>query len=283
MKRIIILTESGTDLPAELAKLHQIEVIPMHVIMDDAHYQDGTFPVTRVYDYYKRTRKIPSTAATNPDEFEQLYHRLTAENPGCVIVHISYSSKASSTYQNALIASRGVDNVLHVDSQNVSGGEATVVLKAAALLAQKPDIAPAELVKQIEACVTRVRASFIPGNLEYLKAGGRLSNAAYLGATFLHMKPLIEIINGELVATKKYIGTMGHIAERYMNETFERFRFEKEQLYLLFSLGLETHIKQRMEDIAKEHGFKKITWIQTGCVISTHSGPGAIGISGFEA
>lgn len=57
---------------------------------------------------------------------------------------------------------------------------------------------------------------------------------------------------------------------------------DKEQLYLLYSLGLEEHIKLRMEEIAKEKGFKKIIWIQTGCVISAHSGPGAIGIAGFE-
>ena len=62
------------------------------------------------------------------------------------------------------------------------------------------------------------RVSFIPGNLEYLKAGGRLSNAAYLGATILKLKPLIEILNGKLVATKKFRGAMSHIAEKYLNE-----------------------------------------------------------------
>ena len=58
--------------------------------------------------------------------------------------------------------------------------------------------------------------------------------------------------------------------------------FDKENIYLIYSLGLEEKIKMRMENIAKEKGFKKIIWIQAGCVISTHSGPGAVGIAGFE-
>ena len=62
----------------------------------------------------------------------------------------------------------------------------------------------------------------------------------------------------------------------------DRYNLDKEQLYLLYSLGLEERIKMRAEEIAKEKGFKKIIWIQTGCVISTHGGPGAIGIAGFE-
>lgn len=282
MKKFIILTESGADVPLDLVNLHQICVLPMHVIMDNIDYFDGSIPVTDVYDYYKRTKKIPTTSAINPNEYQHMFEKITEENPGCSIIHISYSSKASCTYQNALIASDGMKNVYHVDSLSVSGGEAAIVLKAAELVERYPEISPEDLVKKIESFVDRARVSFIPGNLEYLKAGGRLSNAAYLGASILQLKPLIEIVNGKLVATKKYRGVMSRVAEKYLNEYFDRYNFDKEQLCFLYSLGLEEHIKLNMEQIAKERGFKKIIWTQTGCVISTHSGPGAIGIAGFE-
>lgn len=282
MKKIIILTESGADLPLDLAKLHHIQVVPMHVIMGNNQYPDGSIPVTEVYDYYERTKKIPSTSATNPNEYQDVFKKITEENPGCIIIHIGYSSKASCTYQNAVIASEGIENIYHVDSLSVSGGEASIILKAAELLEKQPDILPADLIEQIESYVARARVSFIPGALEYLKAGGRVSNAAYLGASLLQLKPLIEIVNGELISTKKYRGKMNNIAGKYMNEFIDRYNMEKEQIYLLYSLGLEEHIKLDMEQIAKGKGFKKVIWIQTGCVISVHSGPGAIGIAGFE-
>ena len=282
MKKFIVVTESGSDIPPDLVELYNIRVIPMHVIFSGKSCPDGSIPITDVYDYYKETKKIPSTSATNPDEYQKLYEKIASENPDCSIIHISYSSKASSTYQNALIASAGMKNVYHIDSMNVSGGEAAIILKAVKLIEKQPDISTEELIEKIELSVKLARASFIPNTLDYLKAGGRVSNASYLGASILHLKPLIEIINGQLVSTKKYRGGMGRIAEKYFNDFIDRCNIDREQVYLLFSLGLEEKIKHFMEKLVTDKGFRKITWIQTGCVISTHSGPGAIGIAGFE-
>ena len=280
MKKILISTESGSDLPQELVKQHNIHVVPMHVIMDEQTYPDGSIPVTMVYEYYQKTKKIPSTSSTNPNEYQNFFRNINEENTDCNIIHIAYSSKASSTYQNAAIAAADFENVYLIDSLNVSGGEAAIIMKAVELAEKENN--PEKLVKEIENFVLRARVSFIPGNLEYLKAGGRVSNAAYLGASLLQLKPLIEIIEGKLVSTKKYRGKMKRVAEDYMKEFIGRYNMAKEQIFLLYSLGLDEEIKGRVEEIAKEMNFKKIVWIQTGCVISTHSGPGAIGIAGFE-
>lgn len=282
MEKYIIVTESGADLPVELVNLHKINVLPMHVVIDGVDHKDGAIPVKSVYDYQERTKKIPTTSAVNPNEYQILFQKIRSENPGCIIIHISYTSKASCTYSNSLLGAEDMENIYHVDSLNVSGGEAAIVLKAVELIEKNPDFQPDDLVKKIESFVEAARVSFIPGDLQYLKAGGRLSNAAYVGASILRLKPLIEILDGKLVATRKFRGSMGSIAEKYLNEYLARYNFDKEKIYLIYSLGLEEKIKMRMEDIAKEKGYKKIIWIQAGCVISTHSGPGAVGIAGFE-
>lgn len=282
MKKIIITTESGADLPLDLAKLHNIYVVPMHIVMDGIDYPDGSIPVTDVYDYHQKTKKIPSTSATNPNEYQSFFQKINEENPDCIIVHIAYTSKASCTYQNAVIGAEGISNIYFVDSLNVSGGNSAVVLKAVELIEKNHDILPSVLIDKINDYVKRARVSFIPGSLEYLKAGGRVSNAAYIGATLLQLKPLIEIIDGQLVGTKKYRGKTMRIAEEYFNEFIDRYNMDKEHIYILYSLGLDEKIKQRAVEIVKEKGFKLFTWIQTGCVISTHGGPGALGIAGFE-
>jgi DegV family protein with EDD domain len=282
MKKIIILTESGSDLPIDLVRQHNIEVVPMHVIMGDKSYSDGSMAVTDVYDYYKRTRKIPTTSATNPNEYQCYFKRITEENPGCIIIHVGYSSKPSCTYQNSIIASEGMENVYHADALNVTGGLAAIVLKAAELIEEHPEMLPEDLVKNIESYAARVRVSFIPGDLEYLRAGGRVSNAAYLGGTLLQLKPLIEIVDGELVSTKKYRGKISNIVEKYMKEYIDKYNMDKKLIYLIYSLGLEEEVKLRMAETARDNGFKKIIWIQAGCMISCHSGPGAIGFAAIE-
>lgn len=59
MRRIILSTESGADLPGELADKYAVQVVPMHIIMDGKDYLDGSLPVTDIYDYYDRTKKYP--------------------------------------------------------------------------------------------------------------------------------------------------------------------------------------------------------------------------------
>lgn len=98
MSNIILSTESGADLPVDLAEQHNIQVVPMHIIMDGKVYLDGVLPVTDIYDYYDCTKKIPSTAATNPEEYERFFKGIKTKYPDCTIVHIGYTSKASSSF-----------------------------------------------------------------------------------------------------------------------------------------------------------------------------------------
>ncbi|MER1955218.1 MAG: DegV family protein [Desemzia incerta] len=283
MRKIIFTTESGADLPKELAEKYNIKTVPMHVVMDGTDYKDdGSLPVSKIYDYYNRTKLIPSTTSTNPNEYEEFFAQIKAENPDCTIVHIGYTSKASSSFHNAEIAAENFEDIYLIDALNVSAGLTVVTLYAAQLLESNPDIPMDELIQKIQASVPKSRMSFVPGSLEFLKAGGRVSNAAYISASLLQIKPLIELIDGKLVSTKKYRGKMSRVAEELLKDYLKKYPIDKKQIYFVFSIGLDEQVKVQMEQSAKEKGFENVTWIQAGSVISTHGGPGAFGIAGME-
>lgn len=86
-----------------------------------------------------------------------------------------------------------MSHVKHMDSKNVTAGQASVVLRAARYIEENPEITTDELIPEIEKWIRDSCMVFVLGNLEYLRAGGRVSNAAYLGASILSLKPLIEI------------------------------------------------------------------------------------------
>jgi DegV family protein with EDD domain len=282
MRRIILTTESGADLPEELADKHNVQVVPMHVIMDGQDYLDGTLPVTDIYDYYERTKKIPSTTSTNSHEYLEFFKKIKSDFPDCIIIHIGYTSKASSSFQNAIIATEELEDIFLIDALNVTGGLTAIVMYAVTLLENEPSIDPAQFVVMIESKVPKSRLAFVPGSLEFLRAGGRVSNLAYLGGALLKIKPRIELMDGNLVSTKKYRGKMEMVSEKLFRDYLGQYNMDKEQLYLIYSIGLDEKIKQRMDEIAKETGFKNVTWIQAGAMISTHAGPGGIGIAGLE-
>lgn len=282
MKKIVIAADSGADLSKELIKEFDIKVIPLTVIMDNKAYLDGSIPIERVYEYYNRTKRIPSTSAANVDQYAAFFKKLQEENPDSAIIYVAYSSNASATYQSAKIAVEGFENIYIVDSLSVSGGFAAVTIKAAEIVAASaPDRDIEDIIKEIEGYVKAARTSFMPSTLEYLRAGGRVSNAAYLGASLLKIKPLISIENGYLIAAKKYRGPMKTVAEKYFREFVENNHLVKDVIYILSTVGLDPAILKNVTNIAKEMGFQKIRYTVCGCVISCHGGPGAIGVAGF--
>ena len=72
MSKIVLSTESVADLPKDLIEKYQIQIIPMHVIMDGKDYLESELSVEEVYDYYNRTKKIPSTTSTNAHEYHSV-------------------------------------------------------------------------------------------------------------------------------------------------------------------------------------------------------------------
>nr|WP_255639717.1 DegV family protein [Aquibacillus saliphilus] len=282
VRRIILSTESGADLPQDLADKHAVQVVPMHVVMDGQDYLDGSLPVKDIYDYYERTKKIPFTTSTNPHEYHDFFTKIRVDFPDCIIVHIGYTSKASSSFQNAIIAAKDFDDLFLIDALNVTGGLAAIVMYAVNLLEKEPTMEPTHLIEKIESVVPKSRLAFVPGSLEFLRAGGRVSNVAYLGGALLKIKPLIELIDGKLVSTKKYRGKMSVVSEKLIRDYLKQYDIDRQQLYLIYSIGLDDSIKQRVDEIANENGFKNVKWIQAGAMISTHAGPGGLGIAGIE-
>ncbi len=282
MGKIIISTESGADLPKDLVEKHHIQVVPMHVIMEGKDYLDGELSVEEVFEYYNRTKKIPSTAATNVHEYHDLFTNIREKYPDSIIIHIGYTSKASASFQSALIAAEDFEDVFLIDALNVTGGLAAIVMYAVTLLEEEPSIDPVHLIEKIESVVPKTRLAFIPGSLDFLKAGGRVSNIAYIGGALLKIKPCIELKDGKLVSTRKYRGHMSVVAEKLMHDYLSEYDIDRKQLYLIYSIGLDESIITRIGMIAEEAGFENVRWMQAGAMISTHAGPGGFGVAGIE-
>jgi len=282
MRRIILSTESGADIPKDLVEKYQIQVVPMHVIMDGKDYLDGELSVEEVFDYYSRTKKIPSTAATNVQEYHDLFAKIRVDFPDSIIIHIGYTSKASASFQSALIAAEDFEDLFLIDTLNVTGGLGAIVLYAAALLEEEPSLDHVHLIEKIQSVVPKTRLAFLPGSLDFLRAGGRVSNLAYIGGALLKIKPCIELKEGKLVSTKKYRGNMSIVAEKLMQDYLNQYDIDRKQLYLIYSIGLDESIKRQIEKSAKETGFENVTWMQAGAMISTHAGPGGFGVAGLE-
>ena len=186
------------------------------------------------------------------------------------------------SYQNALLASEGRDYVTSVDTKHVSVGQGAVVLAVDRWLKDHPEATVEQAADAAKDIAAKTQMCFIPNNLDYLRAGGRVSNAVALVGNLLHLHPLIEIIDGKLMAGKKYRGDMKKVAPNMIREFTQKHALNKERIYFIHSPKLSDEVKQAAQDTARELGFREIIWMKTGCVITCHGGPGAFGIVGMS-
>lgn len=285
MGKLILTTESGSDLSKDQCEKHHILTVPFGLNFPDRTVDDGQIPVQEIYDYYKQTKEIPKTNAVSPYQYAKFFKAAASRNPGCDIVHIGYSSACSCSFQNAVLAVRELPgiNVYLVDSLNVSGGLGNLVLKAAELAEVSPDMTADELAAEAAAYVKRIRTSFVPDTLDFLLAGGRVSNVAAISAAILKIKPRIDIIDGKLIAAKKYRGSMQKVAGCLVEDFLSGKRFDMARAYVFYAEGADPGVVAGMKRDLEQAGFQEVSVSVLGCVMTVHGGKGAIGISATEA
>ena len=284
MKKIILTTESCSDLSNQILEEHNILSVPFSVNFPDETIDDGQIPIQKIYDFYKNTKKIPKTSAVNPQRYTEFFEEIAEKNENAEIIHIGYSSACSCSFQNATIGVSACKRAkVHlVDSLNVSGGLGNLTLKAWEIIQENPKDSAEELVERIKEYVGKTRTSFIPDTMEYLLAGGRVSNAAAITATVLRLKPRIDIIEGKLIATKKYRGSMKKIISRVVDDFVEGKIFDLKKAYIFYSQGADPLAIEKLKNRLVKHGFKEVITIILGCVMTVHGGPGAIGLTATE-
>lgn len=283
--KILVTTESSCDIPAEELERHGIRTVPFSVNFPDHAVEDNSIPVEEIFRFFERTHKIPQTSAANPDQYTVFWNALLREHPDAAILHIGYSSACSCSFQNARIGRNDCtqpERVRLVDSLNVSCGLGNLVLKTAELREAFPDDSLEELAARVEQYVPKTRMVFVPERLDFLAAGGRVSNAAALGAAFLKLKPRIDIIRGELIAKRKYRGTMPQIVPHLVADFLKGRHYDLSRAYIIHAAGAAEEALERLRTLLREHGFRHIYEWDLGCVMTVHGGKGAVGVSATE-
>lgn len=274
--KIKITSDSTCDLSRELLERHDIFVLPLAVTIGDRTCRDGVdAKPDDIYAHVKNGGGLPTTAAINPSEYMEIFERFLGEYDA--VIHFNISSGFSSCHQNAKLAAAEFENVYVVDTQNLSTGHGLLVLRAAELAEQ--GVEPAAICEQMNEDVLRVDASFILEQLEYLRKGGRCSAVAALGANLLKLKPCIEVRDGKMGVGKKYRGNFDKCLMDYITDRIGgREDLDLKRVFVTHS-GLSKELEQMAVNKVRElQPFEEVCVTRAGCTVSSHCGPGTIGV-----
>ena len=214
---VAIVTDSASDIPPEAARKLGIAIVPVIV-----SFGAESFKVNEelsMDEFWKRLTApgapFPKTAAPAPAAFTAAYDRAFAGGAEEVVsVHVA--SKLSATFRNAEIAAADhpqSKNIHLVDTATASAAEGLLVARAYHRAAEGWR-AP-QIVAELGELIPKTHVIFFLDSLDYLKAGGRISPARAAIGGLLSVKPIIDIIDGEVVTLDKP-RTSSKARERFM-------------------------------------------------------------------
>lgn len=273
---IQITSDSTCDLSPALLQSYGVRIIPLSVIQGGTSYKDGVdIQPADIFAHVEQGGDLPTTSAVSVGEYRALFAELSPQHEA--VVHITISADFSSCYQNACIAAEEFGNVYVVDSRNLSTGHGLVVVEAA--LAARRGMAPGELVSFLRELTGRVEASFLIDRLDYMVKGGRCSAVAMLGANLLRLKPCIEVRDGKMGVVKKYRGAFAKCLVDYVRERLEgRTDLVPDRVFITHTTVAPETVAAVRQAVEQYGPFAEILETDAGCTVSSHCGPGTLGI-----
>ena len=180
----------------------------------------------------------------------------------------------TSSGVNAIVGGEGL-KVHVVDSQSLSSGIALIVLKAVQMV-QEGKLTAGEIADKLRGMTSLVQASFLVDTLTYLHKGGRCSAVALIGSKLLKIKPKILVKDGKMGVAKKYMGNINNCLIKYVEDTLAGNNPDKTVAFCTHSS--EMPISSQICDKLREFGFNEVYNVFAGSTISSHCGPGTLGI-----
>ncbi|WP_299994989.1 DegV family protein [uncultured Clostridium sp.] len=277
MEKIKIITDSTLDLPSDIIKEKDIEVLPLLINFGEESYLDGLEINTKeMLDRIERENILPTTAQVTPNRFEEIFKKYLDE--GYKIVTLVLSSEMSGTYQSACIAKNMLesDDIVVIDSRNVTSGLGVLVLKACEFRDNGDDIF--EIEEKIKNVIPKVKSSLSFESLENLVRGGRLSKAAGAIGSVLGLRLILEVKDGQMSVKDKVRGSKK--ALKKVISDFENGNVDTDSPIVLLEI-LNEEIYSGLKKYLEENNVKYID-AKVGCTVGIHSGTKACGIFFME-
>ncbi len=273
---IRIIVDSSADMEEDYAAEHGITIIPMTIIFGDEQYAEGV-DISRqaFFERLVETDELPRTSQIPPMVFQDLFQE--AVDAGDTVVCITLSSHISGTYQSACIAAAPFkESVFVVDSENATVGERILAERAWAL--RDEGLTAGDIAYCLDQEKKDIRLVASLDTLEYLRRGGRISGAAALVGGMLSIKPVVGVVDGDVVMLG--IDEAGGIDfTRPIWVAYSGLSDATARKYIADSLSQAKAAEEAAADKATVPSDLPLT--QVGAVIGTHVGPGGVAFAFF--
>ena len=279
MARVRVITDSACDLPEEIARRLEIDIVSLSIRFGDQEFTDRVdLSPAEFWAKCKASKTLPATSAPSPGAFQTAYQRAITDGCDGVIV-LTLSALLSATHQSATVAAEAIAGQIDVrviDTKAVSMAQGLLVMDVAEAAIAGDDLET--LVIHAEELLNKVGVVAMLDTLEHLIKGGRVGGAKALLGQVLSIKPLLELKDG-LVAeagrqrTKaKALTAIAEVAKSHA---------PLRRLALIHGASSEVSVLEAL--VAGIQVEYPLVIADMGPTVGTHGGPGIIGLCWIEA
>ena len=273
-----IFADSTCDLSPELIQKYDIGVIPLNIILGNEAKKD-MIEITpdQIYEWADANKTTPKTSSPEIGVVIDQFKPYTALHYD--IVYLGISEQMSSTCQTVRLAAEelGYERIFVIDSMNLSTGIGLQTIRAAKM-AERGATAE-EIVEEISENRKNVRASFCVETLTYLWRGGRCNTVSALLGGALQLRPSILVKDGAMGVGRKYRGRMQSVFRNYLADLEpELAKADPDRVFITHSGVDQEIIDMIYHSLEERNYFRHINVTRAGGVISSHCGPGTLGV-----
>ena len=276
---IKIISDSTCDLSQELISRYGVDIIPLHIVKGEEELEDGPgIDISALYEWADANKTTPKTSAPSIETAMGVMKQYLDED--YELICFSISSEMSTSGNVIRMAAEELDaedRVTVIDSRNLSTGIGLLVVEAA-IMASSGSTRD-EIVNRMNELIPLVRASFVVDTLVYLHRGGRCSAASALIGGALALHPMIVVQNGKMDASKKYRGKIEKVIMNYTHDLEKEMRNAYTDRVFITHSQCDARVVDEVRSYIESLGlFSEILETRAGGVISSHCGPGTLGI-----
>ncbi|MCR5650271.1 MAG: DegV family EDD domain-containing protein [Lachnospiraceae bacterium] len=275
-KPVIIATSSMSDLPADVLKELQIEIVPYKVTTEDRVFFDNIDIDSDELVRYMGDELKP-TLSEPPSEDELVSFFAVGLQRAHHLIYITLTTGSSREYGWAVNAAKSFDNVTIINSENMSSATGILVLIAARLASQNLPVE--KIISGLEEAKTKISCSFVIRNTEVMARRGRISPFMNGVLGTLWLRPVLRVKNDKLGVGSFLFGDDRRCYEKYIKSAIPSGVTPDTSIAFITYAGMEEEDLIWIEEKLKEKiSFEKIIFQKASAGITSNCGPGTFGI-----
>ncbi|RKQ30920.1 DegV family protein [Oceanobacillus halophilus] len=280
---IQLMTDSGADIPQHLIDSLSVKIVPLYLHFSDGHYNTDEVNLNSFYQKIRDLKELPRSAAPSPNDFYEAYKEIDPEHP---IVMFSISKGLSSTYENAvagknlLLEEEPNRKIEVINTKTASCGVSLLLHEADSKL--KEGYSLEQLVQHLHERVEQTTTLFVLKTLENLVIGGRLDKVKGKIAKTLNIRLLMRASEEGTIEVLERVRGDKKSVRRFIDQIGEYTKNFEDKIISMTHGNDENRAKQILSEIRSKYAFKDALLTETGPLISTYGGEGAIVIAFFR-